>query len=109
MDRALLHIRTDLAGEPLHCFGARLEYIAAVAADLRRNQRLKRLVELRLQFAQAGVGETAERYMASAARKNADPRLAVRANPQPAVIVAVRVGVVTGVHERRRRAAVVAH
>ncbi|BBQ02786.1 hypothetical protein BSFA1_79140 (plasmid) [Burkholderia sp. SFA1] len=65
-------------------------------------------MELRLQVAQAGVGETAERYVAGAARKHPNPCLAVCAKPQGTVIVAVSVSVVACMHERRGRAAVVA-
>src|SRR5260370_34874337 len=51
-------------------------------------------MKLGLPLSQFCVGESPERNVARAARKNADPCLAWRANPNRAVIVAVRVRLV---------------
>ena len=94
MDRALLDVRADLASQPFHRFRARFEHVTAVAADFRRHQRFERRVEPCLQFPKARVGKASERDISRASGEDADPRLTVLAQPQRAVVVSVRVGVV---------------
>jgi hypothetical protein len=76
---ALLGVGADLIGEPFHRFRACLENVAAVASNLRRNQWFQRRVKFRLQVSKPSVGKPAKRDIASAPRKDADPRLTARA------------------------------
>ncbi|CAG9225213.1 hypothetical protein PSP6_490116 [Paraburkholderia tropica] len=108
VDRRIGQIEAQLLGEPAQRAAARLEDIDLVAPHFGRDERFERVVQTALGVAQRAVGETAERHVARATRGHADPRFARGADPERAVIVAIRIGFVAETREQRLRAAVVA-
>jgi len=105
---AQLLVDSDLAGEPPKGVSPRSEGVDGISSHFCRNERLKGGVKLGFGIAQFSVREPTKGHITRASRKYADPRIACRALPKRAVVLAVWVCVLARANKASVDSAVIA-